>query len=74
MALHVSPTRQLPRLSALFQQWDTDGDGTVGPAEFRTAVLELGVEGTEEVDADLLFGALDRDESGAIKRLYPSPP
>ena len=72
-AIGAAMAAQLPRLSALFQQWDTDGDGTVGPAEFRTAVLELGVEGTEEVDADLLFGALDRDESGATKRHYPSP-
>ena len=53
------------RVIDLFKEWDTDGDGTIGPKEFERALIALGLVPNRD-DARKLFELLDQDESGAV--------
>ena len=52
-------------LLALFLQWDTDGDGTVGRDEFSAAVSKMGFKFAPQV-SDELFSFFDKDDGGSV--------
>eukprot|EP00929_Paragymnodinium_shiwhaense_P012908 TRINITY_DN120785_c0_g1_i1.p1 TRINITY_DN120785_c0_g1~~TRINITY_DN120785_c0_g1_i1.p1 ORF type:complete len:1107 (-),score=248.49 TRINITY_DN120785_c0_g1_i1:78-3398(-) len=48
-----------------FRRFDADGDGQITPDEFRNAVKGAGINLTEK-ETQVLFRALDKDQSGAL--------
>ena len=53
------------KVAEVMTKWDKSGDGSLEADEFRSAVLELGVEATP-AEIDSLFVKLDTDGGGAI--------
>ena len=53
------------KVAEVMTKWDKSGDGSLEADEFRSAVLELGVEATP-AEIDALFVKLDTDGGGAI--------
>jgi hypothetical protein len=47
-------SRSISAVGSLFEVWDTNGDGTITPAEFRQAVQAMGVDVPPAV-CDLVF-------------------
>ena len=54
------------RVIDLFRGWDDDGSGTISKAEFRKALVALGVTASKE-DLNSLFDTLDNDGSGTLE-------
>ena len=53
------------QLAALFEQWDTDKNGTVDKEEFRKAITALGYS-TCQSEIDGVFAKLDKNKSGSL--------
>ena len=60
-ALHVN----LQRVSDLFAQWDTDGDGQISKTEIKRALGAQCIP-VDDVGLNFLFKRLDADNSGGI--------
>ena len=61
------------KVSALFREWDADGDGLISRDEMRRAMKRLGLGGSSPSEKEAvqealasLFAAIDTDGSGAI--------
>jgi len=69
-------TKRNLKVGELIAKWDKDGDGTVTMVEFRTNLIEMGVE-ADGADIDKLFISLDSDGGGSldleeVKKLFTS--
>ena len=79
-SLYDSLSRSAGRVLDLFKRFDRDGNHSVDGREFRRAIRELGFAPHfySDADVDLVFAAIDEDDSGAIdlreltKALRPS--
>eukprot|EP00966_Prymnesium_polylepis_P200983 4657626-Prymnesium_polylepis.1 len=60
--------RASKRVIEMFKEWDDDGSGTVGKAEFRRAVHAMGFQmiATDD-EIDMTFDSLDADGSGSLE-------
>jgi len=58
-------TKRNLKVGELISKWDKDGDGSVTMVEFRTNLIEMGVE-ADGADIDKLFISLDSDGGGSL--------
>ena len=56
----------------LFKQWDDDGSGTVDKPEFRRALRELRIAGSDD-EFDVLFECWDTDGACEACEWKPLP-
>ena len=56
----------LTRMTDLFRQWDTDGNGTINKKEFCRAMNALGFA-IPEAECNKVFETLDEDKSGSLE-------
>ena len=61
-----SPALDYGSMFALLQAWDTDGDGLVSSADFKSGLSSIGFQ-ISAADADCLCRALDTDGTGNIR-------